>query len=401
MNKQFYIIGAGVSSVECLTNQAVHHIKSADVVFSTSRLAQNLSDIRNDIKICTIPQLAQFAIESEASSVSILVSGDVGFFSAASGLQRKLEEFGDTTLICGLSSMQYFCAKIGTSYDNAVIRTLHGRQGSLIGTVSYNKKVFTLTGGTYKAHDICRELNSVGLGGVCVTIGENLGSTDEEIITGTASMLEYQEFSDLCVMLIENDEAVCAQSPIFDKMLTRDKVPMTKEEIRWVSVAKMQIKNTDVVWDIGAGTGSVSIELARKACDGMVYAVERKPEAVSLLCQNRYKLGAFNINVVEGLAPEALQDLPTPDAVFIGGSAGQMKNLLNLCKNLNENVKIVVNAIALETLSETMDAMRELEFVNLEVVQIASSRGKEVGKYTMMTANNPVYIISAGGTYEG
>lgn len=98
---------------------------------------------------------------------------------------------------------------------------------------------------------------------------------------------------------------------------------MTKEEVRWVSVNRLTVRPTDTVWDVGAGTGAVTLELARKASDGTVYAVERKPEAVALLHENRIKLGGYNVKIIEGPAPEALENLPAPDCVFVGGSGAE------------------------------------------------------------------------------
>lgn len=395
MERCFQIIGAGVGTAELLTEQARIAIARADAVLTTARLAA----LRTDAEVCSIGMLAKRALALPNAKIALLVSGDVGFFSAAKSLRQALLPYGEVQLLCGISSMQYFCAKCGVSYEDACIRSLHGRQGSLLGAVSYHTKVFALTGGEHTADAICRTLTQAGLGHLTVHLGENLGDEKERIETGTAAELAQKNCSDLAVLLIENPNAVSAAQPVQDSMLTRGDVPMTKEEVRWISVNKLQIQPNHMVWDIGAGTGSVTIELARKACDGMVYAIERKEDAVALLQENRKKLGAFNVKVVAGKAPEVLSELPVPDAVFIGGSGGQMHTILKILKEKNPQIRVVVNVIALETLSETIEAMHALHFSNIETIQIAAARGKSVGKYTMMTANNPVFILSGGG-YE-
>ena len=159
----------------------------------------------------------------------------------------------------------------------------------------------------------------------------------------------------------------------------------------------MAVQPCDTVLDVCAGTGAVTLELARRASDGVVYAVERNPEAIALLRENRKKLGGFNVHIVEGHAPEALETLPAPDCVFVGGSGGAMRGILALAREKNPAVRAVVNAIALETLHEAQSALYDLGFADIEVTQLSAARGRAVGPYTMMTANNPVFILSGEG----
>lgn len=393
MSRTFYIIGAGMGAPDSLTGEAMHALAASGAVFATQRLTA----VCDRAAVCPFDQLAAEAIASDAPTVSVLVSGDVGFFSAAGRLRGQLAPHGDVRLICGLSSMQYFCAKLGISYDDACVRSLHGRAGSILGAVSYHKKTFVLTGGENTAPKVCKTLVDAGFGGLTVHLGENLGAADERIQAGTAETLAAEVCGNLAVLLIEHPDAVNAYEPVRDDMLTRAKVPMTKEEVRWVSVSRLAVQPRDTVWDVGAGTGAVTLELARKASDGLVYAVERKPEAVALLHENRAKLGGYNVKIVEGAAPDALEALPAPDCVFVGGSGGAMRRILAIAKQKNPAVRVVVNAIALETLHETQAALSALGFADVEVTQLSAARGKLVGPYTMMTANNPVFILSGGG----
>lgn len=393
MSRTFYIIGAGMGAPDSLTGEAVHAIAASGAVFATQRLTA----VCDRAAVCPFDRLAAEAIASDAPTVSVLVSGDVGFFSAAGRLRGQLVQHGDVRLVCGLSSMQYFCAKLGISYDDACVRSLHGRVGSILGAVSYHKKTFVLTGGENTAPKVCKTLADAGLGGLTVHLGENLGAENERIQTGTAETLAAEACGNLAVLLIEHPDAANACEPVRDDMLTRAKVPMTKEEVRWVSVSRLAVQPRDTVWDVGAGTGAVTLELARKASDGLVYAVERKPEAVALLHENRAKLGGYNVKIVEGAAPDALEALPAPDCVFVGGSGGAMRRILEIAKQKNPAVRVVVNAIALETLHETQAALSALGFADVEITQLSAARGKLVGPYTMMTANNPVFILSGGG----
>lgn len=393
MNRLFFIIGAGMGTPDTLTGEARRALDAADAVLATHRLAS----IGPETEICPFTGLAARAVGANGQTVAVLVSGDVGFFSAAARLREQLAPHGDVRLVCGLSSLQYFCAKLGVSYDDVCVRSLHGRAGSILGAVSYHKKVFVLTGGAQNAQTVCRTLVDAGLGGLTVHLGENLGMESERVQVATAEVLAAQPSGDLAVLLIAHPGAVNAAEPLRDSMFTRAKVPMTKEEVRWTACARLAVQSDDTIWDVGAGTGAMTLELARRACDGMVYAVERDTDAQALLEENRRKLGGYNVQVIAGRAPEALEALPAPDCVFVGGSGGAMRRILELARSKNPDVRVVVTAIALETLEETRHALLDLGFAGVEVSQLAASRGRAVGPYTMMTALNPVFILSGGG----
>ena len=163
---------------------------------------------------------------------------------------------------------------------------------------------------------------------------------------------------------------------------------MTKQEVRAAALAKLAVRTTDILWDVGAGTGSVSVELALASPRGQVYAVECAPDACALIRKNREKFSAFNLSLTEGRAPEALAPLPAPDAVFIGGTKGSLEAVVDavLCKN--PHARICISAIALETLSSAVAAL------TAQVTQIAVSRTKPAGRLHLLMANNPVFLIT-------
>ena len=395
MERRFFIIGAGMGARDGLTGEAKRALDAADAVFATARLA----GLRADAKICPLGELAERAVSSGAASAALLVSGDVGFFSAAPRLRQALLPHGAVTLFCGLSSMQVFCAKLGMAYEDAFAVSLHGRRGSLLGPVSYHEKVFALTGGENRADALCAGLAEAGLGRLTVHLGENLGAADERVTTGTAASLAGAGCGDLAVLLVENPAAAGASAPIRDTMLTRGKAPMTKEEVRWVALAKLAVRPRDTVWDVGAGTGAMTLELARRAHLGLTYAVERNPEALALLRENRVKLGGYNVLPVPGPAPEALHALPAPDCVFVGGSGGALAGILRAAREKNPKVRVAVTAVSLETVGEALGALGEAGFANIETVQLAAARGQTAGSHTLMRANNPVYLFTGGGAH--
>ena len=386
----FSIIGAGSGQPDGLTREALDTIKLCDALISTERLAKDLTAIAK-ITAYETSKLAQTAISIKEEHIGILVSGDTGFFSVASSLNEKLKEHGKVEMICGLNSMQMLCAKFGVSYQDACFLSLHGRKGSLLGAVSYNKKVIALTGGEQNAQKLCQTLAAAGLGDIAVSVGENIGSEHERILTDTAKNLSEQKFADLAVMLVLNPNAAERHLAVLDAEMERGKVPMTKQEARWTAVKMLDLKPSDTVYDIGAGTGSISMEMARKVYNGMVYAIERKKEAIELIEKNRKNLGSFNVLPFEGQAANIIDKLPVPDAAFIGGSDGEMSEIITKLLNKNPKVKVIISAVSLETLLEAKEAIKNFDEQN--IVQIHSIRGHRINDTTEFTSNNPIYLL--------
>lgn len=387
----YFLIGAGMGTEQMLTEQARQTIQNADVVLSTGRLADGLADVRAEIQTLAFSQLAQRAQES-TGNIAILLSGDTGFYSAAKSLTEKLRGSGTVELVPGISSIQLFCARFHTSYDDAVLLSLHGRSGALLAPVSYHHKVIMLTGGENKVHVLCQRLVEAGLTHLTVSVAENLGADTERLVSGTPEQLAREQFGDLCVMMTQNKQPTDSSHALRDDDFVRGEVPMTKQEVRWLASSLLSVKPDEVVYDIGAGTGSVTMELARHATRGMVYAVECKSEAIDLLHRNRVHTGCYNTQIVQAMAPDGLEQLPTPDCAFIGGSRGNMAEIVRALKQKNPKIRVLITAIALESLHEAIEALEHNGFA-VEISCVNVSRAKKVARYHMMTAQNPVYLI--------
>lgn len=183
---------------------------------------------------------------------------------------------------------------------------------------------------------------------------------------------------------------------IADEEFIRDKVPMTKEEIRILTMCKAKIRPDNIIWDIGAGTGSLSIEAALLAPQGEVYAIEKKDLAVELLHQNivKFKL-EDKVKVIATEAPKGLDELPNCDVVFIGGSGKHMFEILDIINSkLNEGGRIIVNAVTIQTISEITTYMKQKESYTYEAIQVQVNRLRQIGSYDMFNAQNPVYIVT-------
>ena len=335
---------------------------------------------------------------NEFSRFAVLLSGDVGLFSGAKKLLPKLD-YCEVNVIPGVSSLAYLCCKAGVSYEDAVLISLHGRSGSAVPAVKRNRLVFALVGGENGAGRLIEELNEAGLGEVKATVGERLGYEDERVISGSVSELCGNVFDPLSALLLENPSPESAASGLPDAAFLRndaDKplVPMTKSEVRAVVMSKLRLLPDSVSWDIGAGTGSVSIEMALCQPKGTVYAIEKKPEACGLIRENVKAFGLNNVEVIEGSAPEALIALPSPTHAFIGGSSKNMRDIIALLLEKNPRVRIVASAIAMETVSELTALTKEFGFTETETVLINVSKARAAGSYSLMTAQNPVYVFT-------
>lgn len=184
---------------------------------------------------------------------------------------------------------------------------------------------------------------------------------------------------------------------ISDDDFLRSNVPMTKEEVRAIIIHKLRLRVDETVFDIGSGTGSVAAEIALNCKQGRVFAIEQKREASELIKANFEKFGIANIEVLHAKASEVLNGLPAPDAVFIGGSGGELEQILMQVQKLNSKVRICISAISLETFNKSLILLNTHGFENISITQVSVSRSAALGSLTMLKPLNPVFIITAEG----
>lgn len=391
------LIGMGSGKWEALSAQAQAAVCDAHLVFGAKRLLVGLP------AACTARQFALYQpadiletlARNPGQDAAVLYSGDTGFYSGASGLLTPLRALGIPARVYpGVSSVQLLAAALGRPWQSWKLVSAHGCACDPAAECMTDKAVFFLTGGTETPATLCQKLADAGLGFAHGVVGENLGTEAEAIRYGSAAELAGQSFAPLSVLLVENFDLPRFRSPGWpDEAFIRGEVPMTKQEVRAAALAKLAVTPTDTVWDVGAGTGSVSVELALAVPRGHVYAVECEPEACGLIRKNRAKFCAYNLTLIEGRAPEALAGLPAPDAVFIGGTKGGMEGVLDAVYRKNPNARICISAIALETLSAAIAALTA-RGLTAEVTQIAVSRTKPAGRLHLLMANNPIFLIT-------
>ncbi len=393
MNKKIYIIATGMNGYDTMTTQALAKVQECELLIGAKRMLAFFSDLEKECFVSyQYDEIREKIQNSSYTKIGVLMSGDCGFFSGARKLTFLLEKY-DVEIICGIASPIYFCSKLKMKWEDMVFISLHGRNANIIRNIARNEKTFFLLGGEIKAEHICKTMCDYGMENLKVHIGENLAMENERILSDTAQNLQNINTSVLCVMIVENPyHETYLKTNIPDSEFIRDKIPMTKSEIRSICVAKLNIESDDICWDIGCGTGSVAVEMAMQCFQGKVCAVDKNELAVSLTEQNKYKFQCDNIKIFLGEVTEIIPALPMPDCVFIGGSSGKLEEIIRMIFARNPFVKIIVTAISLETLSQSISAFDKFG-INTEITQIAVTRTKKIGTHTMLNAENPIFLI--------
>ena len=408
------LAGIGMGSKDGQTQEVQHAIETADILLGAERMIERYSaKIEKRPYYMTeqiLPYLEQLqengiTAQKDPLRVTVLFSGDTGFYSGCRKLYVALQEAVDigalnaeVRILPGISSVATLAARVGESYEDAAILSMHGKKlNRLSTTVESHEKVFLLTSGSEDIRKIGRSLAEAGLTDCEVTVGYQLSYPEESIRILTPGQCEEITEEGLYTCLIRNPhwQPERLTHGRADICFLRDaKTPMTKEEVREVSICKLHLTQNAVVYDIGSGTGSVAIEIAGVPGGVQVYAIERKPEAVELLRKNREQFHMDNIQIIEAPAPEGLEELPVPTHAFIGGSGGRLLDILQTLYRKNPHMRIVINAISMETIAELREVLEAFPVEEEEILQMQVSRVKKLGGYHLPQAENPVWICS-------
>ena len=423
------IVGIGPGSSEYVNAKARKLIAGADILVAGSERMFELSDeLRKEVGVNkeyaayksykTIDIINFIKEKFEAAktlsknvSAVVLMSGDTGFYSGTQSLYKHIEAMAkdsenilhkvDMQIVPSISSISYLASRYNISWHDMKIVSLHGRSGHLAYELRTNKKVFVISSGGLETSDIIKNLIDEGFADCDIYIGENMSYPEEVLSHGKVADFKEHKFLELCSMIIINQNAspMHMKLGIEDEEFIRDKVPMTKSEIRALSVAKLGLSNEDICYDVGAGTGSVSIEMAVNVPKGKVYAIEKKTIACDLIYKNIEKFGLDNIEVVKGEASVSMEELEAPDAVFIGGTTGKLKDILKTVFEKNTKARVVITAVSLESVAEINEACKyyETQGCKTDIVFVSVSNTKRVANYTMFDAKNPVLIASIKG----
>ena len=398
--KSVSIVGIGTGNPGIMTGDVRHDCENAELIIGAKRVTDALSAFHKPVVNAISPIDIESVIRNaEQDRIVVAMSGDTGFFSGTKGLLERIADLSPV-IRPGISSVQYFAAKLGVPWNGAALLSAHGRPLNVIAKIKRHVLTFVLVGGHDGVTDLLNMLSENGFGGLSVSVGSNLSYEDESVLHGTAETLKNRSFQPLAVVCIKNPDAEAAvvTHGRDDGDFIRADVPMTKSEVRAVTLSRLKLSSGSICWDVGAGTGSVSIEMAECCEDGWVYAIERNGDACSLIEKNKRHFGVANVTVVQGEAPDALSDLPAPTHVFIGGSGGNLREILAFVLKKNPAARIVLNTVTAETFAEAVGTCKSLPVKDPEITELFVSRAAKVGPYHMMRAQNPVYLISTEGS---
>ena len=406
------LCGLGPGDVKMMTCACKTALKNADLVLGAKRLLDDAAGCTEAMMMPyylakdIIPYLESYLGHHPGANIVILLSGDSGFYSGCTKLYEELTKWNcrgmNLELLPGISSVSYFAAQIAKPYSCAQLESWHGKAddpdypGHLAAVIARHADTYVLLSAGEDVARLGALLNGYGLGDCEVTVGSRLSYPDQSVETCLAKNLEISP-NGLCLAYVHNPSpkqnlSIC----LADDAFIRDKVPMTKADIRHLCVARLELQEHSVVYDIGAGTGSVAIEIAKQHESIRVFAVEQKPEAVELIQKNAALLHAENVTIVEAQAPDRLENLPVPTHAFIGGNAGRLREIIDLLLKRNPDIRIVITAVTIETVSEMTEVLKLYKDKEAELIQVSVSKNMQAGQYTLMQAQNPIYIAILG-----
>jgi precorrin-6Y C5,15-methyltransferase (decarboxylating) len=401
--QKIYLVGAGIEGWEGFGSNALDAIAKSSVMIGHQRHLDIFPAYAGRKKVLTaLPELLDY-LKNADQPVVVLASGDPTFFGISRFLLRNLPK-ERIEIFANVTSMQYAFSRIKEPWDDAIFVSVHGRgMHAAVDRIISAEKACILTDKVNTPAAIARELVERGAEGYEAWLCEDLGLASEKFTrTDVRGLLELKA-SDLNILiLIRTYEPNLVHYPLIgiadDEFQTTKKL-ITKQEVRAVTMAKLQLQDDLVMWDIGAGSCSVSIEASNLMPNGRIFAVERNPLCITFIHENLKKFCARNVKLIEAHAPEGLEDLPDPDRVFIGGAGGKLEEIIDAVdKRLRPDGMIVLNAVTLDTLTKAVEYLEDQGYT-VEATCVNISKTRRLTEFKLFEAQNPVYIITATKEY--
>ncbi|WP_332630549.1 precorrin-6y C5,15-methyltransferase (decarboxylating) subunit CbiE [Halalkalibacter flavus] len=396
MIEKIKVIGIGDEGRQSLLPIYEKWIYESEVLVGGQRQLSFFPDYPGEKKVIKgrLSDLVTF-LKEETKKVVVLASGDPLFYGVGSYMAKKL----DVEIYPYLSSIQLAFSRINERWQDAYVTSVHGRSmNGLAQRINGREKIALLTDEKNHPAAIARYLRSFGMTEYRVFVAENLGSETERCAFYELEELETKEFSSLNVVILQKKAEGKTWSMGIDDEEFHQRKPekglLTKKEIRVLSLMALNLSETSTVWDIGTCTGSVAIEACLIAKEGQVFAIEKNEHDLENCRLNQLKFRT-DFTAVQGKAPDHLDSFSDPDAIFIGGTAGSMDDIIaTCCSRLKKGGRIVLNAVTIENLMQAVEQFKNNGFeTNITLAQI--SRSKPILNLTRFDALNPIYIITA------
>ena len=397
-----FVIGVSDNTLSAANLEILAQCSS---VFATPRLQKIISHLPLEINNISPVQEATQEIKAKLklANIAVLASGDPLFYGIG---KRLLSEVPQESIEFhpAVSSIQKAAALFKTHWDDATILSLHGRNHPHVaGLILKHPKCFILTDTKNSPNDICKKIQDYldliddkkHITNISVMVAENIGLPDQRLFSGNLSQTCEETFSSLNIMFIHNhapcDNGFPAALGLLEDEVIHSRGLITKSEVRAATIHQLRLPKTGVLWDVGAGSGSISIEAARSHPELTIFAVEHKREEINNIKANIRKFGCYNIIPVFGKAPESLRDLPAPDRIFVGGSSGTLPAITDIAKNrLPADGRIVINGVIEKTIKEAPELLSRCHF-SVETTTISVIRTDNVSK---KIAFNPITITT-------
>ena len=414
------VIGCGMGSEGYLTNDARIAIDDAQYVFGSKRMVDIFGGEKQSFPFYKPVDIIQYldrlssSLADDTIKTVVLYSGDSGFYSGAAALMPALYDWKNEQKdrgtkvyirqIPGVSSISSLASLLNIPYEDSSVLSMHGVEQddesdmTLVTTVRNSERTFLLVSKPSDLIHYGKVLNDAGLGKVQLVMALDMGTPDCRLFSMTAEESSERSEEDMpeglgTVYIHNHDPLDTVGFALKDSDFIRhETVPMTKEEIRYVILGKLGLHKGDTFFDIGCGTGSISVAAAGISDTIHVYAIDDDDEALAATKENKEKYGRDNITVLNATAPDNFDLLPKPDAAFIGGSNGRMREIIRGVRDKNRGVRVVASAVSLETLNEIMEVMREIPNSRVDIIQLTIGKTVTVEKYHMVKALNPVFI---------
>lgn len=379
-------------------------ISGCSAIVISARMQEQIAAVLSDFSTKTIiaisplaDALEQVQAQLQHGDVAVIASGDPMFFGIG---RRLIEDFGRERLVVhpALSSIQHAFAKFRVNWDDTAVLSLHGRsQSNFVGKLLANNKTVLLTDAAMRPEviadrliDFLEEDSHV----FTVYVAENIGMDGERFVSGTLKEIAAEEFGSLCCMILIKNVPKLEELPplgLTEEDVIHSRGLITKREVRAAVLHALGIPNNGILWDVGAGSGSIGLEAARLCPDILVYSVEKSEEQHQNIAANKRKYDILNLKLIKGAAPGKLYGLPRPDRVFIGGNGGNLEEIIHLCsEQLQRGGRLVATAVIDSTYKEAPEYMLkcglEVEMSRIEVTRISYPEKSE-------KAFNPITII--------